>query len=513
MSLIGDYFGSFLDKLKLSDEKEETRVQSNQITTDSDDGAYEIRDANNYTAYMMNTSWSYNSQSDLIRQYREISHYELVDLAIEDIVNEAISFSENEDPIELDLSDLEEDLSENIRNKVYESWENINRIMDLRGTIHRRFRSFYVDGRIGFQKVIDKTKPKDGIIGIIELDARFLTKIRKKEYDQQSKTIRSVEELFIYDESSKKDQKKLTGTNHYFKEALQIDPKTIAYTTSGLLDHETGLAISYLHKAIKPINQLRMMENALLVYRITRAPERRVFNIATSGIPNKQRMAFLSKLRNQYRNQMSFDPETGLFKDQRHLQTMQEDFWFPRGENGEGSTVDTLSGGQNLSDIEDVLYFQRKVYKSLNIPVSRLEPESALMGGRGAEISRDELKFMKFVSKVRKRFNEVFIDMLKTDLLLKNVMSIAEWNKIENRINFVYAQDMQLQEMRENEIMTERLNILNSMRDYIGKYISHKTVRTDILKQTSQDIEEEDKQIELEKKDPKYQSEESGSSW
>jgi hypothetical protein len=507
-------FGNFLSKFKLSDEKQEERVHSNQIATDYDDGAIELDDS--FSQYLLNIDWSYNSQAELIETYREVANYSTVDYAIEDIVNEMVSFAEHEDAIELDLSDLTEDLSENIRNKVHEKWEKIVGLLELNNTIHRRARQFYVDGRLSYQKVIDQKKPTDGLLDVIELDTRYTTKVRHKEYDRETKTIKNIQEYFLYDENittsrnQAKNNQPGRNNNKQFKEALRIDPRSLTYVTSGITDLSTGMAISWLHKAVTPANQLRMMENALVIYRITRAPERRIFYVDTANLPKTKAEQYIRHLKNMYRNKMSFDPETGTFKDRRHLQTMQEDYWLPRNSNGRGTEVSTLPGGANLSDIDDVLYFQKQLFKALNLPVTRLEPENSMIGGRGAEISRDELKFSKFVSKIRKRFNLALLDLLKTELILTKVMTVQEWDEISSRIDFRYAQDMQLEEMRASELKRERLDLLQMYEPYVGKYVSNRYVREQILMQTEQDIQDMDEQIKEEKNNPQYQAPEDG---
>lgn len=495
-------FGAFLDKFKFNDTKESERSIVNQIATDYDDGAIEFDDA--HTQYLLNIDINYDSQIELIETYRDIANYSAVDFAIEDIINEMISFSENGSAIELNLNELDEDLSENIRKKIYEKWEKIYKLLDLNNTIHKRARQFYIDGRLAYHKVIDKNKTSDGLINVIELDTKFISKVRNKEYDEQNRTIKKITEYFVYDETRKKEKKNTKTKSQLFREALILDPKTVTFVTSGLNDLTESISISWLHKAVAPANRLRMMENALVVYRITRAPERRIFYVDTANLPKTKAEQYLRNIKNMYRNKMSFDPDSGTFNDRRHLQTMQEDFWLPRNSNGRGTEVTTLPGGQNLSDIDDVIYFQKQLYKALNIPVSRLEPEASIMGGRGAEISRDELKFSKFVSKIRKRFNMMLLDLLKTEIILSKIMSANEWANIEQKINFIYAQDLELEELRKGEIERERLDLLEAYVPYIGKYVSNKFIRENVLKQTEQDIEDIDKEIEEESKIKQY---------
>lgn len=500
------FFGDFLKKFKLSDSELDQRVVSNQIATESDDGAIEV-DSNAISQFAMNLDWTYNTQAELINTYREVANYNLVDFAVEDIIGEMVSFDDDSEPVELDLSDIEkEELSDNIKEKVYESWDKITNILDLSSTIHRRAKMFYIDGRLAYQKVIDQKKPADGLLDVIELDSRNITKYRSVKYDEQNKVINGIEEWFIYDENGEKKSgsKKETDKTGQFKTALQLNPDSIVYVTSGLTDPKTGYAISWIHKAVKAANQLRMMENSLVIYRITRAPERRIFYVDTANLPKSKAEQYLKNLKNSYRNRMSFDPETGTFKDQRHLQTMQEDYWLPRNSAGRGTEVSTLPGGSNLSEIDDVLYFQKQLYKALNIPISRLEPDSVMTFGRNSEISRDELKFSKFVSKIRKRFNMMFLDLLKTELILTKVITSKEWDKFCHKIKFRYAQDLYLEEAKQSEMIRDRLDLLRDLNDYTGKYFSHRFVREQILKQSEQEINEIDEEIEKEKSNEQY---------
>jgi len=500
---------NWLSKKSLHDEDKIDSIHSNQIATNNDDGAVELEDSIN--EFILNYDFTYNNQADLIERYREIASYNEVDFAVEDIVNEAVTFGDDDEaPVTIDLSKIDEaDLSEKIKDVVYEKWDKIADILDLNSTIHRRFKDFYVDGRLSYQKVVDKNQvAKNGLLDIIELDPRYVTKYRNIQYSKQTNTIEDVLEYFIYNENIQDDTAKNTkkGSDAQFKEALKLDKDAITYITSGMKDSKTGYAISWLHKAVKPANQLRMMENALVVYRISRAPERRVFYVDVTGLTKSKAEQYMKNLKANYRNRMSYDPESGSFKDSRHLQTMQEDYWLPRNSGtGKGTEVSTLAGGSNLGDIEDVTYFLKRLYKALNIPVSRLESDSIVSLGRDTEISRDELKFGKFVSKVKKRFNMMFLDLIKTELILTRVMTVQEWNKIKTKIRFIYSQDMYLEEQKKFEMLRDRLEILRDLNEYVDKYYSHDFIRREILKQTDEEIDEQDKLIEEEKKSKKYE--------
>lgn len=485
---------------------------NNQIATSYDDGAIELENAVNN--FILNFDWTANSQADQIDKYRETANYNEVDYAIEDIVNEMVSYAEDEDPIRLDLDNV--DYSDAVKEKVHAAWSKISRLLQLQDTIHQKARNFYIDGRLAYQKVADPNRPKQGLLNIVELDTRYITKVRNVNYNQENNTIQSIEEYFVYDERTPTDStkaKQQKNANHQFKPALKLDPASITYVTSGLVDPKTGYAISWLHKAVKPANQLRMMENALVIYRITRAPERRVFYIDVGNLPKSKAEQYLNNLKNSYRNRMTYDPEHGSFKDARHLMTMQEDFWLPRTSAGKGTEISTLPGGANLDSIEDVLYFLKRLYKALNLPASRLEQDSVMtIGGRAPEISRDELKFSKFVSKVRKRMNMAFRDLLRTELILTNVIKDTEWEELDANLKFVYAQDMYLEERKYFEMMRDRLDLAKEMQDFTGKYFSHDWVRTEVFRQTDEDVKEQDKLINSEKNVPQFQPPEDASS-
>jgi hypothetical protein len=495
----------WLKSKKVADEPSEAQL-TNQIATSFDDGALNLENAVNN--FILNFDWTANSQAELLDKYREIANYNEVDYAIEDIINEMVSFSEDEAPVTLNLDEL--DLSDSVKEKIHEKWEKICDLLALKDTIHTRARQFYTDGRLAYQKVVDKNKAKQGLLAIIELDPRYVTKVRNVQYSSDNKTIASIEEYYVYDEKIKTetDKSKQNKAQVNYKPALQLAKESITYVTSGLIDPKTGYAVSWLHKAVKPANQLRMMENSLVIYRITRAPERRVFYVDVGNLPKSKAENYLNNLKNSYRNRMTYDPENGSFKDARHLMTMQEDFWLPRTSDGKGTEVSTLPGGANLDSIEDVIYFLKRLYKALNIPLSRLEDNSMLSLGRSQEINRDELKFSKFVSKIRKRFNMMFRDLLRTELVLSNVIKDYEWAEVENNISFKYAQDMYLEERKFFEMMRDRLELAKDMEQYVGKYFSHEFIRSKILQQTDLDVKEQDEQMNKEASDPRFKPEE-----
>lgn len=494
-------FGNFLAKKNFGNEDNEIK---NSIAHENSDGAVEFEDL--FSFRTLSLDFTHKSQVDLINVYRSIAQHTIVDYAIEDIVNEMVSFTEQDIPVELDLSDTE--LSENIRKKIHASWEKLSNILDLKNTIHRKARSFYIDGRLVHQKVVDDKNLSKGIIDLVELDSRTVFKMREIKYDEEKKTLSNIKEYFVYDDTALQEQDTKQNRKTTKKDPLILNPNIISYTTSGIIDSKTGFTASWLHKAIRPANLLAMMENALVIYRIVRAPERRIFYISTGGLPPKAAKKHLAAVQSDYRNKMKFDPTTGKLSDSKWLQTMQEDFWLPRDSEGRGTEVSTLPSGQNLGEIEDVLFFLKQLYKALNIPESRLDTNAIFGGARGVEINRDELKFSKFVSSIRKRLNMFFLDILKTDLILTNVMTADEWDKIKDDIVFKYAKDLHIEEMKAAELLRERVNIAVEMEPFVGKYFSHKYVRESIFQQTDADIQEEDEQIKEESKDPRYSSNE-----
>lgn len=482
-------------QIDLSDRKS---VKTNQFSHALRDGVMNINGIglNTFTPY--NLAPKTKELESLVDSYREIATYPTVDSAIDDIVNEMVSFDENEDPVVLDLSDV--DVTDPIKDKVYASWEKITNLLDLNITIHQRAKQFYIDGRLAYQKIIDVDHPKNGLYDVIELDVKYVNKVREIERNDDG-TIKSTTEYVLVQEPIKNDSNVITDQKTY-----KLDPKSIAYVTSGIVDRETGLPLSNLNKAIKPVNNLAMMENAVIIYRITRAPERRIFYVDVAGMPTHKAESHLRHLRNEFRNRMLFDPATGKTKDIKTQQAMQEDIWLPRTTGGRGTEISTLAGGQNLGDIEDVEYFRRELYRQLNVPQSRYTNDSGIQLGRAAEISRDELKFSKFVSSLRKLFNKMFVDLLKTDLVLTGVMTSEDWDELfNNKIRFIYTQDIYIEEQKQCELMRERLELLSMAQPYIGKYISNDTARRDILQQSDEELEHEDKLIEEEKNNEQYQ--------
>lgn len=464
----------------------------------SDEGSVESIRAGGYYGTYLDLEGVANNEAELIKRYRDIALMADVDAAIEDIINDTLSNLEDEDPVSLNLDKV--DLSENVKKQILQEFENITDILDFKNRAQDYFRRWYIDGRMYFHKVIDTEKPRDGIKDIRYIDPRKITKVRevKKEKNAEGvQFIKSVEEFFIYNDkgiSNKPGQYKAPQND----QALKITKDAITYAPSGLVDQDKGYALSYLHKAIRPANQLRMMENAVVIYRITRAPERRIFYVDVGNLPTNKAEQYLKDIMDRYRNKLVYDASSGEIRDDKKFMSMLEDFWLPRREGSNGTSIDTLPAGQNLGQIEDVEYFQKKLYQSLNVPVSRLEQQAGLNFGRAAEINRDELKFTKFVAKLRMKFSTIFDDLLKTQLLLKNVLTEEDWAKIRDDIVYEYASDAYYTESKNQEILRSRVEVLNGVSGYIGQLFSKRYVQKEILRFTDEEIEQMEMDMQLE---------------
>ena len=472
-------------------EKEEAKKQS-FVAPLEDDGSSYIQAGGYFGQYVdLSGTEGAKNEADLIRRYRDIAQHPECDAAIEDIINEAIVSDISSAPVDLITDDL--DYPDNVKKLIREEFTNVVQLLQFNHYGHETFRKWYVDGRLFYHIIIDEANPKKGITELRPIDP---TRIRKvKEIDQQkdpktgANIIKSVDEYYLYQDSS------LSKSN----QGLKISKDAIQYTTSGLLDASRRMVLSYLHKAIKPVNQLRMMEDSLVIYRLSRAPERRIFYIDVGNLPKGKSEEYLKGIMNQYRNKLVYDASTGEIKDDRKHMSMLEDFWLPRREGGRGTEITTLPGGENLGQIEDVLYFQKKLYRSLNVPVNRLEQESQFSLGRSTEISRDEVKFQKFVNRLRKKFSWLFLDLLKTQLVLKGIITDQDWLEIKESISVDFLKDSYFSELKDAEIIRERLELLAQLDEYVGNYFSKEWVQKNILMQSDEDIVMMKKQIDKER--------------
>jgi DNA-dependent RNA polymerase auxiliary subunit epsilon len=416
-----------------------------------------------------------------------------VDTAIDDIVNDSISNLDDEDPVRINLDDVE--MSAGIKKDIEKEFEEILRILDFKLRAHDYFRRWYVDGRLFFHKVIDTANPRQGLTDVRYIDPRKIKKVREIVKEKDTKTnvdfIKRIDEYFLFNEKGVVHQKS-ANVNDYSTSAnaLRITKDAICHVPSGLVDQDKNVGLSYLHKAIRPANQLRMMENALVIYRITRAPERRVFYVDVGNLPKIKAEQYLKGIMNQYRNKIVYDSNTGEIRDDKKFMSMLEDFWLPRREGGRGTQIETLPGGENLGQIQDVDYFQRKLYQALNVPISRQQQQSGLNFGRAAEINRDEWKFTKFIARLRRRFSLIFDDLLKTQLILKGIITEADWESIKYKIQYNFATDAYYTESKEQQILQSRIEILNGMSTFIGSLYSKEYVQKNILKLTDDEIAE-----------------------
>lgn len=453
----------------------------------------------------------YKTEQDLLKRYREMSLHPECDSAIEDIVNEAIVSDSNDSPIQIELSNL--NASDGIKKKIREEFKYILSLLDFDKKSHEIYRNWYVDGRIFYHKVIDLKSPHEGI-----QELRYIDPLKMKYVKQQKKSekdryrlanIRSdnpmdyefpeIEEYFIYTPKASYTSGDPSGFGG--NAGVKMTKDSITYCTSGLVDRNRGNTLSYLHKAIKSLNQLRMIEDSLVIYRLSRAPERRIFYIDVGNLPKVKAEQYLRDVMMRYRNKLVYDAQTGEIRDDKKFMSMLEDFWLPRREGGRGTEITTLPGGQNLGEITDIEYFKKKLFRSLNVPPSRMDGEGGFNLGRSSEILRDEVKFTKFVSRLRKRFSYMFHDMLKTQLILKNVITPEDWSIMEEHIQYDFLYDNHFSELKDAELLNERLAMVATAEPYVGKYFSQDYLRRKILRQTDEEIIDQDRLIKKEIKD------------
>jgi len=457
----------------------------------------------------------YKNEYDLIRRYREMALHPECDGAIEDVVNEAIVSDLYDSPVEIELSNV--NASDKVKDSIRKEFKGIKEMMDFDKKSHEIFRNWYVDGRLYYMKVIDTKAPQDGIQEIRYIDPMKMKFVRQEKKSNKNiggidlqNTFKGnekdlypeIEEFYIYTPKPVYPTgPAVGGSAGNSKSSIKIAKDSITYVTSGLFDRNKGSGLSYLHKAIKALNQLRMIEDSLVIYRLSRAPERRIFYIDVGNLPKVKAEQYLRDVMMRYRNKLVYDANTGEVRDDRKFMSMMEDFWLPRREGGRGTEITTLPGGQNLGELADIEYFQKKLYRALSVPESRIANDGGFNLGRSSEILRDELKFSKFVGRLRKRFANMFNDMLRTQLILKNIIAPEDWEQLNDHIQYDFVYDNQFAELKESELMNERLGTLATIEPYIGKYYSNEYVRRKVLRQSDSEMEEIDDQIEKEIKD------------
>ena len=487
------------------------------VPKNNEDGADYYLASGFYGQYL-DVEGVFKTEYDLIRRYREMALHPECDSAIEDILCEAIVADQNDSPIQIDLENLP--VGTQIKDIIRGEFQYIKEMMDFDKKAHEIFRNWYVDGRIYYHKVIDLEKPEEGIKELRYIDALKIKYVREQKKKGGANAIQyaynnrpglegsnpldaefpGLNEYFIYTPNSyQKNQYGSVAVTGQQKDAVKFARDAIAYCTSGLVDRNKHTVLSYLQKAIKALNQLRMIEDSLVIYRMSRAPERRIFYIDVGNLPKAKAEQYLREVMSRYRNKLTYDANTGEIRDDKKYMSMMEDFWLPRREGGRGTEISTLPGGQNLGELTDVEYFQKKLFRSLNVPESRLADNSGFSLGRSSEILRDELKFTKFVGRMRKRFSGLFHDILKTQLILKNIVTPEEWERMSDHIQYDFLYDNHFAELKDAELMQERLSLVATADPYIGRYYSTDYIRRKILRQTDEEIVEQNELMAAEK--------------
>ena len=478
-------FGFEIKRRKSQDKEDDKRKSF--VAPQDDDGTAVVAGGGHYGQYLDIDASNAKDDKQLITRYRDAAIQPECDAAVEDIVNEAIVSDDDSAPIDIVVDDVE--AGDKVKDVLKEEFTTIVKLLNFNNQGHDIFRKWYVDGRLFYHIIVDEKNPGRGIIELRPIDSTKIRKVKKVIEDKDPKTglrlIKGIDEHFVFQDAA------LSRSQN----AVKISKDAICYVTSGMLDPSRKKVLSYLHKALKPVNQLRMMEDSLVIYRISRAPERRIFYVDVGNLPKGKADEYMQNIMSKHRNKLVYDAQSGDIRDDRKHQSMLEDFWIPRREGGRGTEITTLPGGENLGQIDDIVYFQKKLYKSLNVPVNRLEQEAQFSLGRSSEITRDELKFQKFINRLRKRFTLLFFELMKSQLIIKGLMTEEEWNTIREQINFDFIQDTHFAELKEAELLRERMATLREIDDYVGKYYSVAWVRKNVLQQNEDDIEEIGKQI------------------
>lgn len=457
------------------------------VTPPMDDGSTVVS-TSAYYGTVLDVEGIVKNENELIKRYRDTAKYADCDGAIEDIVNEAIISDGFEIPVKINLDNVK--LSDAIKKKIREEHSNILRLykFDLKG--HDIFRQWYIDGRAYYQILVDEKDKKSGIQEIRYIDPRKIRRIKKVDKSRSSKgveIVKQVEEFFLYNDK---------GIVANSTQGIKLPIESVVFCPSGIQDADNGMMLSALHKAIKPVNQLKMIEDAVVIYRISRAPERRVFYVDVGNLPKLKAEQYVNEIMNKFRNKIVYDATTGETRDDRRQLSMMEDFWMPRREGGKGTEITTLPGGQNLGDIQDIEYFQKKLYQALNVPMSRLQASEGFSMGRASEITRDEIKFSKFIARLRKRFSVLFSAALRIQLICKGIIKPDDWDDIELDITYDYQQDNHFNELKNAELLQNRINILQAIDPFVGKYYSVAWIRKNLLLQSPEEIEDIDKEME-----------------
>lgn len=485
---MAELFGFTIARKKQEDQQENL---PSIVSPTQEDGAIEIAPGGAYGTYV-DLEGKAKNEGELVTKYRQMALQPECDSAVQDVVNEAIVVTEDSGPVEIVLDKL--DYPENIKKKIHEEFEAIMKLLDFNNNAYDLFRKWYVDGRLYHHIVIDEKNPRQGIKDLRYIDPRKIRKIKEALKEKDARTgatvFKGMNEYYLYNAGGVNSSNQAQG--------VKIAKDSISYCHSGLLDERNSMIYSYLHKAIKPLNQLRMLEDAVVIYRLARAPERRVFYIDVGNLPKMKAEQYMRDMMVKHKNKLIYDASTGEVRDDRKFMTMLEDFWLPRREGGRGTEITTLPGGQSLGEMDDVDYFRRKLYKSLNVPITRMDAENQFNLGRASEITRDELKFNKFVMRLRNRFSILFSDLLEIQLALKGVITRGEWKEMKQDIYYDFQEDNHFTELKDTEIMQGRLQILGEVDNFVGKYFSEDWIRKNVLRMTEEEIKDEQKQIDKE---------------
>jgi len=488
--------------------KEENQNIKSFAEPQTDDGAVTVAAAGGAVSSFIDLEGTAKTEAELVQRCRGMLQQPEVEMAVDDIVNEAINITDDQKVVECVTDDLE--LSDNIKKRIREEFDIVLKLLDFSNQGYDIFQKWYVDGRLNYHVMIDEKNPKKGIQELRYIDPRKLRKIR--EYHQENvqnngnagfvKRIKN--EYYIYNDKGFNNlgvtPQTMAPTNTNTT-GLRIAKDSIVYCNSGILNENNTLVLSHLHKAYKPLNQLRMMEDAVVIYRISRAPERRIFYIDVGNLPKMKAEQYLRDMMAKHKNRLVYNMETGEVKDDRRHMSMTDDFWLPRREGGKGTEITTLPGGQNLGEMEDILYFQKRLYRALKVPITRMEAENGFSLGRASEISRDEVKFSKFIRRLRARFSILFDKCLEKQLILKGVITPEEWPSIQQNLRYNFMQDNHFEELKFAEILQNRITLLRDLDEYTGKYYSKEWVRKNVLYMTEDEIDKIKKQIETEKKE------------
>jgi hypothetical protein len=477
--------------------KEDDAELKSFATPVDEDGSVVVAAGGNYGTYV-DLEGTAKNEAELVTKYRNMFNNPEVQKAVDDIVNESIVVADNEKVVECVTDDVNH--PESIRKKIREEFDVVLKLLDFSNIGYDVFQRWYVDGRLYYHAIIDETKVREGIKELRNIDPRKIRKIKEIEKKREGEVVlnKVKNEYYLYSDNGFNATSASSGASDSTR-GLKIAKDSIVHVTSGLLNETNSLVLSHLHKAIKPLNQLKMLEDATVIYRVSRAPERRIFYIDTGNLPKIKAEQYVRDMMTKHKNRLVYDSATGEVRDDRKFMTMLEDFWLPRREGGRGTEITTLPGGQNLGEMDDVLYFQKKLYQSLNVPTSRLEADNGFSLGRASEITRDEVKFSKFIARLRNRFSILFDRILEKQLILKGIITPEDWPEIQAALRYDFMQDNHFEELKQTEIIQNRITVLRDIDEYVGKYYSVKWVRENILQQSEDAMEEIDNEIEDEK--------------